>query len=200
MLLRVAEIHRIDHHADVGAVLPAHLAAGDVDHLDAVRVKLAHRAPVLSPVAVGALEHDAAFLEEALEHQIDAELSVLHLARTEREVLVVDEYGDQRFGRHGGSMGWGIPARGVLDESTKSRSPVDAGFGTALSGSEDYGGSVGSSVLARGIPDRSAKDRCSPAGSGLAGSGGQGLRVCSISQAAISGRSPAGARPPARRS
>ena len=137
MLLRVAEVHRVHHHADVGAVLPAHLAAGDVDHLDAVRVELTHRAPVLSPVAVGALEHDAPLLEEALEHQIDAELSVLHLARAEREVFVVDEYGDQRFGRHGGSMELGVPAHGVLDKLPKSRSPVDIDFRTAISGSED---------------------------------------------------------------
>ena len=45
VLLGIAQIHGVDDHADVGAVLAAHLALGYVDQFDSLGVELAHRVP-----------------------------------------------------------------------------------------------------------------------------------------------------------
>ena len=97
VLLRVAQVERVDDHADVGAVLAAHLALRDVDQLDAVAVEVAHDVAVVAPVAVGALVDDAALLEQALRAPGRRETGGLHVAHAEREVLEVDEDGDQWF-------------------------------------------------------------------------------------------------------
>ncbi len=42
MIFRIAQIERIDDHADIGAVLAAHLALRDVDQLDSLAVEFAY--------------------------------------------------------------------------------------------------------------------------------------------------------------
>src|SRR5262245_32610212 len=100
VVLLVAEVEGVDHHVDVGAVLAARLGLRDVDQLDARRVELGDRAPVLAPVAVGALEDDAPLLEQPAQHQVDLESALAHVPRADGEVLVVDEDGDQRLLGH----------------------------------------------------------------------------------------------------
>ncbi len=92
VLFRIAQVHGVDDHVNIGAVLAAHLAARNVDHFDTMGMKLAYRASIVAPVAVGTLEHDAAFLQQALEHQVDAKVLVPHVAHTEREILEIHEY------------------------------------------------------------------------------------------------------------
>ena len=82
VLLRVAQVERVDDHADVGAVLAAHLALRDVDQFDALGVELAHRVAVVAPVAVGPLEDDPAFFQQPLQDQLDLELARPSCART----------------------------------------------------------------------------------------------------------------------
>ena len=60
-------------------------------------MKLAYRATIIAPVAVSALEHDAAFLQQALEHQLDAKVILAHVAHAEGEILEVHEDGYERF-------------------------------------------------------------------------------------------------------
>jgi len=55
-------------------------------------VELAHEVLEARPVAVGALEHDSAPLEQALQYELDLEAAFLVLLDTEGEVLEVAEY------------------------------------------------------------------------------------------------------------
>jgi hypothetical protein len=89
MCLRVAHVECIDDHADVGAVLAAHLGLRDVDHLEALAVEFLHELAVAAPVAVGPLRDDAALLEDALEHDLDFETSGLGVLDTQREILEI---------------------------------------------------------------------------------------------------------------
>ena len=109
-LLRVAEVEGVDDHADVGAVLAAQLALRDVDQLDACAVEVGHVLAVAAPVAVGALVDDAPLLEQALQHEFDLEAAVLRVANPERQVLVVDEDGDQGLVGHATSGGRAEPS------------------------------------------------------------------------------------------
>jgi hypothetical protein len=89
--LGVAQVERIDDHADVGRVL-ARLA--HVRDLDQLEVGLVHRrleALVAIPVAIGLLDDDAALEQQAFEHRLDVELVVLRIAHAERDVLEVAE-------------------------------------------------------------------------------------------------------------
>ena len=101
MLLGVTQVQGIHHHVDVGAVLAAHLALGNIDHLDALGMKLPHRGAVVAPVAVGTLVHDAALLQQALEHQRHLEITPFHVAHAQGQILEIHEDGNQRFIGHG---------------------------------------------------------------------------------------------------
>ncbi len=100
VLLGVAQVDGIDDHADVGAVLAAHLGLRDVDHSTPWPWNSRTGVFVVPPVAVGPLVDDAAFFQEAFEHQLDLELAGLHVAHADGQVLEIDEYGDQGFVRH----------------------------------------------------------------------------------------------------
>ncbi len=102
MLFGVAQVQRVDHHVDVGAVLAAGLALRDVDHLDAVAVELADGVAVVVPVAIGPLVDDAALLQQPFEDQLDLEIRPLRVADAEGQVLEVDKDGDQGFVGHAG--------------------------------------------------------------------------------------------------
>ena len=97
MLLRVAQVQGVDDHADVGAVLAAHLALRDVDQLDPLGVEFADRVVVMAPVAIGPLVDDAALFQQPFEDQLDLELARLHVANADGQILEIDEHGDQRF-------------------------------------------------------------------------------------------------------
>ena len=75
VLLGIAQVHGVDHHADVGAVLAAHLALRNVDQFDPLGVELADGVLVVAPVAIGPLVDDAAFFQQPLEDQLDLELA-----------------------------------------------------------------------------------------------------------------------------
>ncbi len=95
--LGVAQVERVHDHADVGAVLAAHLGLRDVDHLEAVHVEFLHELPVARPVAVGALGDDASLLEQPLQDELDVEPAALQVLGAEREVLEVDEHGERQL-------------------------------------------------------------------------------------------------------
>ena len=91
--------------------LPETLRARDVDHLEAVAVELRMKSLEARPIAIRALEDDAAAFEQPLQHELDLEPTLLVLLDAEREVLEIDEDGsDQlatngRVGRH--RITWG---------------------------------------------------------------------------------------------
>jgi len=60
-------------------------------------MKLAYRATIVAPVAVSTLEHDAAFLQQPFEYQLDAKVILAHVAYTEGEILEVHEDGYEWF-------------------------------------------------------------------------------------------------------
>src|SRR4029453_10301261 len=84
--------HGVHDHADVGGVLAAVAALGDVDELDGVLVEGALVLGLAVPVRIGPLPHDLALLEEPLEHQLDLELLVLRFLDAADDVLEVDEH------------------------------------------------------------------------------------------------------------
>ncbi|MPM85697.1 hypothetical protein SDC9_132778 [bioreactor metagenome] len=91
MRLGVAEVERVDDHADVGRILPR---LADVRDFDQFEIGLVHRgleALVAIPVAIGLLDHDAALEQQALEHALDVELVVLGIAHAERNVFEITE-------------------------------------------------------------------------------------------------------------
>ena len=77
--------------------LPDTFELRDVDHLESLHVELAHEVLVMAPVAIGALEDDAARLEQPLEHELDLEPALLVLLDAEREVLEIDEHGGRQL-------------------------------------------------------------------------------------------------------
>ena len=92
VLLGVAEVERVDHHADVGRVLARLAHVRDLDQLEGRGVHRRLEFLVAVPVAVGLLHHDRALGEQALEHLPHVELRVLRLAHAERDVLEVAEH------------------------------------------------------------------------------------------------------------
>ena len=108
----MAEVKGVNHHVNVGAVLPAHLGARDVDHLDAVAVKLAHFIAVLTPVAIRALIDDAPFFEQTLEDQADLKGAHFFVTHTEGEVFIVHENRNQFFICHLDSQWFGATRNG----------------------------------------------------------------------------------------
>ncbi len=107
--LGVAEVERVDDHADVGGVL-ARLP--DVRDLDQLERRLVHRRLerlVAVPVAIRLLDDDAALEQQALEHLADVELLVIGVADAERDVL---EIAEQRHVGDVGGVGHGVVSRG----------------------------------------------------------------------------------------
>ncbi len=94
MLLGVGEVHRVDDHLDVGAVLARVVLLRDVDQLDGGLVEGALVVGVALPVGVGLLDDDLALLQQALEDEGDLELADLRVAHAEGDVLEVAEQGD----------------------------------------------------------------------------------------------------------
>src|SRR6185312_629594 len=91
---RVGEVHGVDDHLDVGAVLARVELLRDVDQLDGGLVEGTLVVGVALPVGVGLLDDDLALLQQALEDQGDLELADLGVAHAEGDVLEVAEQGD----------------------------------------------------------------------------------------------------------
>ena len=54
----------------------------------------------MPPVAIGPLVDDAAFFQQAFQHQLDLESPGLHVADADGQVLEIDKHGNQRFFGH----------------------------------------------------------------------------------------------------
>ena len=99
MGLRIAEVERVDDHADIGRIL-ARLA--DMGNFDQFEVGLVHRRLerlVAVPIAIGLLDDDAALGEQPLEDGPDVEFFVLRITYAEGDVLEIAEE------RHAGGVG-----------------------------------------------------------------------------------------------
>ena len=94
VVLGVAEIHGVNYHADVGAVLAADRLARNLDQLYRDLVEDAAIVGVVLPIRVGLLDDELAPLEEATEDLLDREVLVPPLANTERDVLEIHEESD----------------------------------------------------------------------------------------------------------
>jgi hypothetical protein len=92
VFLGVAEIQRIDHHADIGRVLARLAQVRYFDQLERGRVHRRLEFLVALPVAIGLLHHDRALQQQALEYPADVELRVLGIAHAERDVLEIAEH------------------------------------------------------------------------------------------------------------
>src|SRR5260370_18689072 len=94
VLLGVGEVHGVDDHLDVGAVLARVELLRDVDELDRRLVERALVVAVALPVGVGLLDDDLALLEQPLEDQADVELADLRVPHAEGDVLEVADHPD----------------------------------------------------------------------------------------------------------
>ena len=97
--LRVAQVERIDDHADVGGVLAGLTHVRDLDEFEGRLVQTALEVLVPVEVAVGFFDDDVTLEQQALEHLFDVEARVFGVARTESNVLEVEKH------RHGGIGG-----------------------------------------------------------------------------------------------
>src|SRR6202158_2452444 len=94
VLLGVRQVHGIDDHLDVGAVLAGIELLRDVDELDRRLVERALVVDVALPVGIGLLYDDLALLEQPPEDQADVELADLRVAHAESDVLEIAEHRD----------------------------------------------------------------------------------------------------------
>ena len=97
MVPLIGQIQRIHHHSDVGAVLAAVTALGDVDQLDGSLMKSPLEFGIAMPVGVGPLDGDLSLLDQSLEDEVDVEITVATLADTHGHVLKVDKDGNFPF-------------------------------------------------------------------------------------------------------
>src|SRR6202521_217756 len=94
VLLGVRQVHGIDDHLDIGAVLARIELLRDVDELDRRFVEGALVVAVALPVGIGLLDDDLALLEQPLEDQADVELADLRVPHAESDVLEIAEHRD----------------------------------------------------------------------------------------------------------
>jgi hypothetical protein len=94
--LRVAEIERVHHHANVGRVFARLADVRDLDHLKGGFVQPALEGLVAVEIAVSLLDHDVAFEEQALDHLADVESRKLRFECADGYVFQIEEDG------HGG--------------------------------------------------------------------------------------------------
>ena len=85
----VAQVQRIDDHADVGRILAGLAHMRDFDQFEIGLVHGGLKAFVAIPVAIRLLDHDTAFGEQALEHRANIEFFVLGIAHAEGDVLEI---------------------------------------------------------------------------------------------------------------
>jgi hypothetical protein len=70
----------------------------NIDELEAVQMEFARESLKPAPIAISALENDAAPLEQAFEHEVELKPASESLLGAEREVLKIDEDGDRALG------------------------------------------------------------------------------------------------------
>src|SRR4030095_3547282 len=104
MTLRVAEVERIDDHADVSRVLAGLADVRDFDQLESCLMQTALDLRVAAKIAIGLLDDDVPLEQQSLEHLADVELRDLSIASTQCDVLQVEEHGHGR-GRVGVQAG-----------------------------------------------------------------------------------------------
>ena len=94
VLAAVGELHGVDRHLDVGAVLGALARGGHLDEPEARVHQLVAGVAVPAPVRVGALHDHAALLGQAVQHQVDIEVGS-SLGPGSGHVLEVDQHGER---------------------------------------------------------------------------------------------------------
>ena len=90
--LGVAQVKRIDDHADVGGIF-ARLA--QMRNLDQFKIGLVHgglEGLVTLPVTIGFFQYDAALQEQAFEHWFDVEFFIIGVAYAQGDVLEITEH------------------------------------------------------------------------------------------------------------
>ncbi len=97
----VGDLHGVDGHLDVGAVLGTFARRGHLDELEPCVHQLATCVTVTAPVRVGALHDDAALLGQTAEDEVDVEVSPVTCARA-GEVLDVDQHRECGLGFESG--------------------------------------------------------------------------------------------------
>ncbi len=93
MALRVAQVERVDHHADVGGIFSRLAQMRDFDQLESGFMQIALEDLVAVEVAVGFLDDDVALEQEAFEDFLNFEAGVIGVERPEGDVLEVEEHG-----------------------------------------------------------------------------------------------------------
>jgi hypothetical protein len=91
--LGVAEVERIDDHADISRVFSGLAHVRNFDQLEGGFVHGGLELLVALPVAVGLLDHDAAFEQQPLEHLADVELRVACVPHPDCHVLEIAKNG-----------------------------------------------------------------------------------------------------------
>jgi hypothetical protein len=107
--LRVTEVERVHHHANVRRVFAGLTDVRDLDHLEGGFVQSALKDLVAVEIAVGLFDHNVALEEQTLGHLADVKGGKLGLMRADGDVLQVEEYSHRGVGigqAHGVGADW----------------------------------------------------------------------------------------------
>ncbi len=107
MRFGVAEIERVDHHADIRRVFARLPHMRNLDQLEGCLMHRRLEFLVTRPVAISLLDHDTALEQQTLQHFLDVELRIFGIAHAEGNVLEIAEQrhvGYFRVASHKGSM------------------------------------------------------------------------------------------------
>ena len=89
MRFRIAEVERVDDHANVRGVLARHAHMRDFDQFERRLVHGPLEALVAVPIAIRFLDHDAAFEQQPIQYLVDVELRVFCVGHAERDVFEI---------------------------------------------------------------------------------------------------------------
>src|SRR5439155_5342972 len=93
MTLGVTEVERIHDHADVRGVFTRLPDVGYLDKFEGGFVQVAFEILVAIKVTVGLLDDNVSLEQEAFEHLLNVETRVVSIARSEGNVLQIEEHG-----------------------------------------------------------------------------------------------------------
>ena len=91
----IGELHRVDGHLNVGAILGALLRGGHLDQSKSEILEVVPGVPVAAPIGVGAFDDHAPLVREPVEDEADVEIATA--AARPGHVLVVDQDRERAF-------------------------------------------------------------------------------------------------------
>ena len=101
VLFGIAEVERVNDHANIRRVLAGLANMGDLDELESSFVHGRLELLVAIPIAIRLLDDNAALEEKFLQHRLYVEACILGVPRSQRDVLEITEQREIAITVHG---------------------------------------------------------------------------------------------------